>query len=718
MPASGKSAIFPLHMKHSRAHWFNLVLFFLQRLLLVNVVFLGVGFLWRLAFLFAYGNKTEILSFKSDTLQAFILGARFDATLLFYISAVPLLIWLILGVLSFLPPLQRVLNKIFTHFGKFLLPYYFLMLFTINFLSATDLGFYGFYQDRINILIFGFVEDDTWALIKTIWKNYPMIWIFVGLCLFAWALHRGLSKAFSVSAQDKFLAKNKPETLAYPLWVGFLFALFLLNGVGARGSVTLFPLSEMDTGISKSAFINHLCFNGTRAFTRAIELKAQQKSSWDSNLRRYGYAENPEQAFADYFKKPLNELPSDPLDLLKTTTAENKWAEQNRPHVILLVMESWGGYWMRYNAADFNLVGAMQTHITQDSFTTHFLSGASGTIGSLSSLMAGVPQRPIGEFLTESEYLQVPFRTSLAKNYKNEGYKTRFVYGGNPGWREVNKFALMQGFDTVEGESEIAEGLGQTQNKIQEKHDWGIYDEDVFEYLWQNLIQASSPELFLAMTTTNHPPYQLPKNYEKPVLNIPAELQNKLIIDSGLAQQRFQTYRYSMEKLASFISRIKNSALKDKVIIAVTGDHTFWIVNFLESEQLQKGSVPFYLYTPAGLQKKFPADRFGSHIDIPATLYALSFSKASVQQLGQDLMADTDNHVAMNAYNLIADKSGGVLTGASPADDHYFGWQGSFDALTPTSETDHQKALALRYRSLMSLLDYYFVKEKNENSRR
>jgi hypothetical protein len=54
----------------------------------------------------------------------------------------------------------------------------------VIFISAVDFIYYSFYQDRINVLIFGFFEDDTIALIKTIWRNYPVVWMFLDYDLF------------------------------------------------------------------------------------------------------------------------------------------------------------------------------------------------------------------------------------------------------------------------------------------------------------------------------------------------------------------------------------------------------------------------------------------------------------------------------------------------------------------------------------------------------
>lgn len=693
-------------MKISRAQWLNQSWLYLKRILIVNVVFIFIGFLWRLAFFAVYGKFQELSHLKSDLVHAFILGTRFDSTVLFYINAIPLLILFLASCLSFWKDFESVLHNFFSYFKSFLVPYYTVMLLIVTFISSIDFGFYSFYQDRINVLIFGFFTDDTTALIKTMWHNYPLVWIFAGLVLFTALLWKGLKINFTQGQEWLPLQAKK---ISYSLFVFFFFVLFLLNGVGARGSLALFPLSEMDTGISKSIFVNHLCFNGVRAFARAIELKAQQNSKWDSNLQHFGYGANPKQAFADYFEIPLSQVPEDPLDLLKKTSPKNTWAEKTRPHVLLLVMESFGAYWFKYRQNDFDLLGNFNKHLQEDTYLTHFLSSTSATIGSLSCLMIGSPQRPISEFLTESDYLQVPFRSSPARTFKNSGYKARFIYGGNPGWREVNKFALIQDFDTVEGEVEITDYLG----GLKEKHDWGVYDEDLFEYVFKSLSEAKDPQFLLTMTTTNHPPYQLPSSYVSPALNPPPELQSRLIADGSLAEKRFKTYRYSADKLAQFLTRLKNSPLKDKVIVAVTGDHTFWIVNFTEQELLQKGSVPFYVYMPQAIRKKFTAGGFGSQVDIPPTLYNLALSEQPYYSLGQDLFS-TPKGFAVNSANLIVDDSGGVLTTAPSTEDTTLDWEGDYERLISGKNNDHKKLLALKYKSLMGILDYYFMKEKTE----
>lgn len=666
------------------------------QILLLNFVFLIVGFFWRLAFLRAYGDSYEL----DKLVKPFLLGSRFDLTVLCYMNAIPLLLFFIFAVVFKNQSAKSWGAKVTPWVPLFLATYFTIFLCLINAINIIDLKYYSFYQDRLNVLIFGFITDDTIALIKTMWKNYPIVWLFGTLFFCTWMLYKLLRRFFRIQPP-----KTNEKNLSWPLAIAFFFCLFFLNGVGARGSLGLFPLSEMDTNISGDAFLNQLCFNSARALSRAIELKNMQNSNWDSNLHAYGYGDNYRQAFADYFRIPLDKVPDNPLDLLKQKTAKNEWAEKTQPHVLLFVMESFGSYWLKFNTPEFDLMGDLQRHFDEDQHLENFMSSSGATIGSLSSLMIGSTQRPISEFLTESDYMQVPFRTSPARIYKAAGYKTRFVYGGNAGWREIDKFARFQAFDTVEGEVDITKKLGE----LKERHDWGVFDEDVFEYIWQGLEQAKGPQFIMTMTTTNHPPYQLPSTYERPTLTIPPALQKRLIGDSALPAKRFATYRYSSQKLAEFLTRLKNSPLKDKVIVAVTGDHTFWIVNFAEDELLQKSAVPFYIYTPEAARKKLDPKTFGSHPDIIPTLYNLSLSSTVYHSAAQDLFAKGP-HYALDRSGLIADASGAVMLGGTKS--HYYGWEGDFEKLIPAIANPSSEAMALHYKSLMGVLDYYMMSEK------
>lgn len=674
----------------------------LRRLILVDLLMLMLLSFGRICFLIAYGKNIPI---DRDLTWAFILGARFDFSALCYVQAPLLLLFWVF------PFLNEQWVQRFLVVGRLYLT---VMLTLLIAIYLMDFNYYSYFQDRINVLIFGFFEDDTKALISTIWKNYPVVWGALALALCVFGIWKIL-KTLSIPRSNEVMPWKKSFVL-----FALVFLMFLFNGLGARGSVGMFPLTELDTGFSKSSFVNKLSYGSVHALTRAMKLKKQIRNDWNANLKYFGYNDQPRQAFADFFKVPLEKVPADPTELMTKTTPKNEWAEKTKPHVLVFVMESFGGYYLKYDHAPFDLMGPLKKHFDEDTYSKYFLSSAQMTIGSIGALMIGSHHRMLSDFLTESEFLNTRFRSSPALTYKANGYKTKFVYGGNPGWRDINKFAELQGFDEILGELEIARSLP---NKKIEKHDWGVHDEDVFAYVQQLLENADAPQFIMVLTTSNHPPYELPSTYQKKPLEIPQELQSRLNSDGKMAAARFQTYAYSNEKLAEFIEMLKKTpSIGEKTILGVTGDHTFWVVDFDDHDLLNRTSVPFYLYTPAAIRKKLPEKAMGAHSDIFPTLYDLSLSNAKYYSLSQDLFQPTQwNHlqpgtVALNFSRFIAHPDYAVYIQSKDKWTLYK-WAAEDKKLTavdaPTEEESQAASeLHLYYKSLMAVTDYFFYQEK------
>jgi phosphoglycerol transferase MdoB-like AlkP superfamily enzyme len=638
----------------------------------------------------------------TDVLHAFWLGLRFDLSAICYILALPTLLagpWIALGTQGSLRALQNFVKSYLAVFS-----------FLVIFISVIDLFFYSYFQDHLNILIFGFFEDDTKAVVQSIWKNYPVVPGLLAIGLVTWGLWKGLRRLFQITADENWSA---PQLFFFP---GYLI-LILSVSLGARGSLGLFPLGVADTAISSEPFVNYLAFNGVHSLHRAVKLRLRERSVWNINEKTYGYTD-AKTAAQDFLGRQLPDS-NDPLTWIRSRTPVNPWAEKTKPHVIVLMMESFGSYWLRESREDFDLTGELRKHLREDYLFLNFVPSMTATIGSLSALMINTPHRPEGGFLTESRYLQVPFRTAPARIYRANGYKTRFIYGGAIGWRDIDKFARTQGFESIEGDFDVEAKLGR---KL-EKHDWGLYDEDVWAYLEATLKEAISPELVVVMTTTNHPPYQLPSNYRPGPLNIPESLKKRLNVDEKLAHARFAAFQYSNQKLGEFLTRLKSSPLAERTLIAATGDHGFLLVNFEEGELLRKWQVPLYLYLPTKIRpKKVNLKAFGSHADLFPTLMPLSLSNVEIAGFGHNLLDPDAQHDAFHFSRLAMNRDGAVLV-ENASKTRYFQWKEGEDLLRPSDPTPPLESLSKRYKALMSFLDEFYEFERrnkgsHENSRR
>ena len=146
-----------LSFKHYYWRWIkNQIFLFIIMLILMTIA--------RLVFSFIFGDMTELQLQMKDFKTAMFLGLRYDLVPLGYINALPFIVM----NLAYLIPGKFTIKGIRFTVISFLAFGYCALIW----LYICDYGFYSYFQDHLNILFFGFFEDDTMALLTTIWKNY------------------------------------------------------------------------------------------------------------------------------------------------------------------------------------------------------------------------------------------------------------------------------------------------------------------------------------------------------------------------------------------------------------------------------------------------------------------------------------------------------------------------------------------------------------------
>lgn len=655
---------------------------------------------WALLY---YGRAVNLEGQTAALLKAFWIGFRFDLSAVGYLNTVPMLLFV------FWWCLPRAWSGLIATRGFRVWLGIFVPLYV--FITLVDFLFYDYFQDHLNTLIFGFLDDDTMALVRTMWKDYhAFVYIaLLGPLVFFW--WRTLGRLFPDGALGPARPTRRRRTaIAAPV------ALFVGVAIGARGGLAMFPLNVADASVSPSPFVNYLAWSGLHAFVRAIKLKKQMTTVWNINAEFFGYG-SLAKAASDLFGIPEIAVPADPLVLLKRKTPQNPWAKKTRPHVVLIVMESFGTSWLKYHRDSFNLYGALERHFHADTTYENFFPSMTATIGSISALMINSPHRPFGEFLTEGRYFNVPFRTAPAQVFRQAGYQTRFLYGGAIGWRNVDRFARLQGFDSIEGDFQIERFEAET-GHVTEKHDWGSHDDAVFRYLEDSLNKATQPQFVLVLTTTNHPPFQLPASYHPLPLLLPEELTRLLIVDQDTATRRFRAFQYSNQMLGELLDRVKAGPLGANTVIGVTGDHGFLLVNFEQEQLLQKWQVPFYLYLPPGARPAAKPDTkiFGSHPDIFPTLMEAALSETEYHAFGTNLLTAPADHPALHYSQLALSRDGGILAQRG-ADFTPLKWDPPYEKLSAAEPTPALRSLATRYKSTMAFLDFFYENERTRTTR-
>ncbi|MBQ4178694.1 MAG: hypothetical protein II598_03005, partial [Elusimicrobia bacterium] len=148
---------------------------FIKRIITLNIIFALIMTIYRIIFTFYYSNWSELSQYFGDLLQAFILGVRYDCAVLAYINSLVTVSFIIFWFIHS--------QKLFVKFVKCLKYYYTIFFGCIVTLLCIDFGFYSYFQNHMNILMFGVFEDYTKALFSTIAENYPVVWVGIGFIL-------------------------------------------------------------------------------------------------------------------------------------------------------------------------------------------------------------------------------------------------------------------------------------------------------------------------------------------------------------------------------------------------------------------------------------------------------------------------------------------------------------------------------------------------------
>ncbi|MCU0417994.1 MAG: LTA synthase family protein [Cytophagaceae bacterium] len=642
----------------------------------------------RLALLFRFVPEETLKTNKHKLAEAFLMGFRFDTKVLFVL----LLPLVLLSIFSF------IRNERWNNIYKKITLWYCLTLFSIIlFLLLVDQQYYLYFQSHFNVLIFALIQDDTKAIIVSMWNDHPFITLLLITAVGIFTFY----KLFTLILKNelKFISLKWYTQLLFFLSFGFL----LFSGI--RGTYTTFPLEKDDLTISDDIFINYLASNAIFSIQTAIEDKSKIFSTTNNNqlLKDYGY-----NTYTDllklYYGDTINSYNTTLKDLFIKTPINAK-LEAKPPHVVFVLMESMSNYYLNFHKTDsFNLLGRLEKHIQSDYFFRNFLSGENGTITSLENIMINMPEHAIAQ----SPYKYLSFLSSVAKPYKDAGYATVFITSGKQTWRNLDEFVPKNFFDTVYSKSTILSTIpGSTECE------WGVYDEYMFDYVQQLLKKANKPTMLFVLTTTNHTPFERPKSYTPYPLILTNEMNSKISFNHQRAEQNFLNYQYANDALGGFMDKVKNSNLKENTIVAASGDHNNWMLFQFDDSQLHLNyGVPLYLYVPPYYSDNTTKNtlRFGSHKDIFTTLIPLSLSNTKYMNIGSNLLSTdtTQLYFGVNEKRVLISEKG-VVKNFMSSSPEYFKWSNKTliktDSLPLTSQL---KWIAEKAKAREVLLKYCF----------
>ncbi len=575
-----------------------------------------------------YGHTSEALRQQNthDITSMWIWGLRFDikaATIVF--GSV-----FLLSLFSLLTPKSRLFWQQNAY------RCYAFLLWLVACISIADVFYFKTYDRQFDVFIFGLVEDDTQAILKTFWSDYPVIRIVLAYAFLAYLLKTIVFK------YHQWINQLSLRTRSY--WHTALTSVMILLAIvlGVRGSIGTFPLRQDDAQISSVNILNAMVSNGLMSLHWAVNDQKQSNQ----------FTKVSDEEGVKLISQLMDEKKTADLKQLIQSTPENLAAKTHQPNVVLTVMESMGEHLNQYDKSDRDVLGALRQHFQEDWLYSRFVSEGDGTSDSLHRFFIRSPLNNI----SQSNKQNTPFLSNMFKPYLDAGYDVVYLTAGNGAWRNFNRFLPQLGVTEVVEENTLRqrypEAIGNT---------WGVPDEYMFRYAKERLAQAErngKPVFIMMMSITHHPPFELPHTATQKTFHfssIEQERLQKLAVEPEL-NRIFNTLFYSNNALGEFFSTVKaDPQLRQNTIMAATGDHNIRAIGYPDpKEQVLHHAVPFYLYVPKPYQQHavFDMSRVGSHKDIMPTLYALSLSQVPFYQNGCNITAKNLDKIWCNAgYN-------------------------------------------------------------------
>ena len=673
-------------MVHSRIYFF--VLNFV-RLLLIYSVGLLLFLASRIYFILEYGNLAELSGHKSEVAAAFFVGFRTDTMSISYVL-LPVFL-LILGI--YLVPASK-LDRYLSAIQKFTLGYSTVVLGLFVLILIADFFFYRFFNDHLNVLVFALFEDDTKAVLTSVWTDYPVmkIGVIVVISLIA----------FIVVIRRILKVHLRPFHWGMMGSIVAVFVCLVLVFTGLRNSWGMFPFRMQNTVVSDNTFINKIGIGGVYALQDAFKEKSESTINTDSKatLKKYKF-KTIQEAVEAYLNHPVNNE-IDPLDALKTTTPTNDFLEKNKPHIVVIQMESMSNYLLDFHTESFNLLGELENSLKDAYVFRNFVPATPTTINSLEALLIASPETPVSQSIYQDRKLS----TSSALPYLNAGYETSFITGAELAWRNLDGYLSNVHFQNIIGNAAL-----KRDNSKAEDGEWGTYDEFMFDRVYKQLEQANQPQFVYAMTTSNHTPFDLPETYRSLPLQLPENISLK--VDRNIAMKNFMTYQYANDCLGKFIKKVKESKFGSKTIIVAVGDHTIYqLFSLPDSQLLSRYSIPLIFIVPEGYKPLYEVDqtRFGSHKDVFPTLFNISLSRANYLKSGNNLMAsptDSTYFFGVYKYDTGFSKDGSVRI----EDNLRFSWADQYSLLGPATNPQQTDLLHTKTRAYSAVMSCYIKRE-------
>ena len=542
----------------------------------------------------------------AQVISAFIVGLRFDTSVLAVSVGIPLLLMLL--------PFSLCQRRFWQSLCGWTV---YIMVLALVFMMIADMFYFSEVHRHAGPEVSA-MGGDIGTIINMIVHEFPK-----ALVLFVIGSLAGIRLW-------RPLVATQPAPPVKPWWrlinIVVLLALLALMG---RGGTQYKPLSVSDAFFTDSAPAGYLALNGPFSIAHALDAAKPLVKNFMPPSKAAEVTQDWLRGQGEQFNDPQYPLFRASAAALPPT---------RKPNIVVVLVESWDATNVDVMRT---LAGKPSREVTPNfdalahagRLYTNFYAVGQRSIEGIAGMVAGVPAAPgMPQLGSGLEQDRLSFLGELAKA---QGYSTVFLQSSKRNSFHVDSIAARAGFETYLGAEDIPE---LHTDKIRETG-WGTWDHNTFQEANKLFSAAHKPFLGFIFTSSTHTPYGVPTD-------------RWLKYKGGTEHDMFlNTFYYTDWAIGQFIAAAKQAGYYDNTIFVFTGDHVSHYVDNAENLP-NRYRVPLVILGPGITPGVDPT--VGGQLDVIPTLIQAAGWHSSYAVLGRSLL-DNSRPLDRAAFSVRAD---------------------------------------------------------------
>ncbi len=455
----------------------------------------------------------------ADYLQVMANGLLLDVPVAGYLIALPLLFTLVSAWLPWRISLRRLSTA-----------YYVIISTVVALAFVADTSLYPFWKFKLDATVFYYIDTpkDAFASVSVGYMALRILLIVLYAAALVWLLRRATPR--ELRPIGGWRGKTGLSLL--------LVALIAPLAISIRGGLGESTANVGKVYFSEDEYINHSAINPVFSMIASLD-KAENYAD------EFNYFSEDERK--RLFDGLYPDTETDTATLLNTT----------RPNIIVIIMESYGGQFIKAVSGRDDIAPNYNRLATEGILFTHCYSNSFRTDRGTVSTLSGYPSFPTLSVMK----LPAKSRTlpCLASTLNTAGYTSSFLYGGDINFTNMKSYLRTGGYANIVSDVDFP---------AQQRKDnpWGANDDVTFDRLLSIAkSQKSEPWHIGYLTLSSHEPFVVP--YHR------------------LKEQIPNAFAFTDECLGRFVESIRRTPLWRNLLIVCIPDHGFAYPEHITHEQ-------------------------------------------------------------------------------------------------------------------------------------